>query len=252
MPVAEPAPARHAGATPHLLREPLPLDARLQHEEDAGQARAVRDGAPPALRARAVRRQEGSDQAPEVVRYERRGHTPPPPARPVLLGSLSAFCDCHRATAGEGRHDRGGRAVFSNPERGGRVDGEVRDGRREGCGMCASRSRSGGLEGDEERQDDQVDVTSHGKRDVGEESVMTDSARQRTWAVTSSTSLCAQRLAPHACTGRPPYRASAPYPRAAIRRQSAAHHRGLRARRGLAPLARRRARRLASPDAARA
>ena len=42
VPVAQPAPTGHATATAHLLGQVLPLDARLQHKENARERLAVR------------------------------------------------------------------------------------------------------------------------------------------------------------------------------------------------------------------
>src|SRR4051794_25461595 len=76
LPVAQSAPAGHAGAAAHLLREHLPGDAALQHEQDAGQGGAVLDRRPAALRAWRPRREERSEQGPEGVRNQGCCHAP--------------------------------------------------------------------------------------------------------------------------------------------------------------------------------
>ena len=43
LPGAQPAPARHAAAATHLLRQVFPTDPGLQHKDDAGQCAAVVD-----------------------------------------------------------------------------------------------------------------------------------------------------------------------------------------------------------------
>ena len=68
---AQPAPAGHAAAAAHLARQVLPGDAGLQHEQDAGQAGAVRDPRAPALGLGRLRREPRLNDAPELIRHQR-------------------------------------------------------------------------------------------------------------------------------------------------------------------------------------
>jgi hypothetical protein len=43
LPIAQTAPAGHAGTTAHLLRQQLPGDAALQHQDDAGRGGTIRN-----------------------------------------------------------------------------------------------------------------------------------------------------------------------------------------------------------------
>ncbi len=67
LPIAEPTPAGHTRATAHLLWQQLPLDARLEHKDDAGQAGAVRDTGSATLGLGWLRWQQRGDDGPEVV-----------------------------------------------------------------------------------------------------------------------------------------------------------------------------------------
>ena len=61
--LVQPAPARHPAPTPHLGRQVLPGDARLQHEQDPRQRRPVRHPGPSALGLRRLRRSSGAIRA---------------------------------------------------------------------------------------------------------------------------------------------------------------------------------------------
>src|SRR5437870_3717652 len=79
LPVPQPAPAGHAGAAAHLLREHLPGDAALQDEDNAGQAGAVvhrRSAAFTGLSP--VARQERLDDFPQFVGDKGASHGAPP------------------------------------------------------------------------------------------------------------------------------------------------------------------------------
>ena len=79
LPVAQPAPAGHARAAAHLLREHLPGDAALQDEDDPGQAGAVFDGWAAAFAGPgAVAREQWLDDFPQLVRNKRPSHGAPP------------------------------------------------------------------------------------------------------------------------------------------------------------------------------
>ena len=67
LPVAQAPPASAATAAPEREREQLPLDAGLEHVEDAAQGRAIRQPRMAALRLGRVRGEEGLDDGPEVV-----------------------------------------------------------------------------------------------------------------------------------------------------------------------------------------
>src|SRR5205085_413530 len=79
LPVPQPAPARHTGATAHFLRQHLPRDAAVQDEDNPGQAGPVIHGWSAALAGLgAMARQEGLDDLPQFVGYKRASHGAPP------------------------------------------------------------------------------------------------------------------------------------------------------------------------------
>src|SRR2546426_72555 len=84
VPVSQPAPARHPAPTPHLGRQVLPGDARLQHEQDPRQRRPVRHPGPSALGLRRLRREQRRDPRPERIRQQFLRHGT------LLHGSYSA------------------------------------------------------------------------------------------------------------------------------------------------------------------
>ena len=67
LPVAQSAPAAHARAAAHLLREHLPRDATAEHKEDAREHGADRDRRAPGILpiASAPFRQQGFDSGPK-------------------------------------------------------------------------------------------------------------------------------------------------------------------------------------------
>ena len=85
LPIPQPPPATHAGATAHLGRQHLPRQARAQHEQDARQCGPVLDRRTSTLRTRPRRWQEWSDLIPEIIGEKRPGH-----AKPTLKTSLCA------------------------------------------------------------------------------------------------------------------------------------------------------------------
>ncbi len=97
LPVAQSAPATHAAAARHLGRQPLPGDARAQHEQDARQGSPIVHPGTPAPRAERVRRQKGGDRSPEIVGEKRASHNNPTPARPARAGLVGALEDAGRA-----------------------------------------------------------------------------------------------------------------------------------------------------------
>src|SRR5215212_392091 len=84
VPVSQPAPARHPAPTPHLGRQVLPGDARLQHEQDPRQRRPVRHPGPSALGLRRLRREQRHDPRPQRIRQQFLRHGT------LLHGSYSA------------------------------------------------------------------------------------------------------------------------------------------------------------------
>src|SRR5258706_14010265 len=84
VPVSQPAPARHPAPTPHLGRQVLPEDARLQHEQDPRQRRPVRHQGPSALGLRRLRREQRRDPRPQRLRQQFLRHGT------LLHGSYSA------------------------------------------------------------------------------------------------------------------------------------------------------------------
>ena len=67
VPLLEPAPAGHAGATAHLLGQHLPGDAALKYEQDARKRRSVVDARAAALRLGRPPRQEWCYDCPQFV-----------------------------------------------------------------------------------------------------------------------------------------------------------------------------------------
>lgn len=92
LPVAQPAPAGHAGPAAHLTRQHLPGDAGPQHEQDAAERGAVGHPRPAAPGAWRGWRQQGRDLGPQRLGNERSGHAQPTPTTrmpfPVLIGAL--------------------------------------------------------------------------------------------------------------------------------------------------------------------
>lgn len=86
LPVAQPVPAGHARAAAKFLRQPLPRNAGLEHEDDAGQAGAIGQARPPALRLERLRRQQRFDDCPERVSDLGLAH------RRSRAGSIPRFC----------------------------------------------------------------------------------------------------------------------------------------------------------------
>ncbi len=89
LPVTEPAPARHARAAAHLLRQHLPGDAGAQDEEDAGQGGAIRHAGPTALWLRRLGREQRLHHRPERVSDKGLAHAPTNARDRVLLEALS-------------------------------------------------------------------------------------------------------------------------------------------------------------------
>ena len=91
LPIAQAAPARHAGAATHLLGQVLPGNARLEHEQNAREGGAV--GHPRAARLQLVaagRGQQRRHHRPQLVAHQGFGHAADAAgSRPLLLGALS-------------------------------------------------------------------------------------------------------------------------------------------------------------------
>jgi hypothetical protein len=64
LPVAESAPARHAGAAAQLRRQQLPGDAGFEDEDDPGQGGAVRNPGATTLGLGRFRWQQRGDEGP--------------------------------------------------------------------------------------------------------------------------------------------------------------------------------------------
>jgi hypothetical protein len=79
LPGSQAAPAGHARAAAHLLRQHLPGDAALQDEDDAGQTGAVVHRRPAALAGPGpMAREEWWDDLPELIRHKGAGQEAPP------------------------------------------------------------------------------------------------------------------------------------------------------------------------------
>ena len=87
LPVAQTSPACHARTTTQFLRQHLPWYSAAQHEQDAGQARAIRHTRPPAVWPRWWSRQKRFDEFPQRVGLQRGGHK-----RTLRAPQLSRSC----------------------------------------------------------------------------------------------------------------------------------------------------------------
>src|SRR3954471_1758378 len=76
---------------PHLGRQVLPGDARLQHEQDPRQRRPVRHPGPSALGLRRLRREQRRDPRPQRIRQQFLRHGT------LLHGSYSASLAAYAA-----------------------------------------------------------------------------------------------------------------------------------------------------------
>jgi hypothetical protein len=76
LPIAQAPPARHPRPAPEFLREHLPGNAAAKDEDDARQARAIRNAWSATLWPSWKNRQEGFDKIPQPIWKQRRGHTP--------------------------------------------------------------------------------------------------------------------------------------------------------------------------------
>ena len=75
LPIAQAPPARHPRPAPEFLREHLPGNTAAQDEDNAGEARAIRNARSPTLWPSWKNRQERFDKIPQRVRKQRGGHT---------------------------------------------------------------------------------------------------------------------------------------------------------------------------------
>jgi len=75
LPVAQATPARHPRPAPEFLREHLPGNAAAKDEDNAGEARAIRDARPPTLWASWGNWQERFDKIPQRIWKQRGGHS---------------------------------------------------------------------------------------------------------------------------------------------------------------------------------
>jgi len=67
LPIAQAAPTRHPRPAPEFLREHLPGNAAAKDEDNAGEARAIRDARPSALWSTGWNRQERFDKIPQRI-----------------------------------------------------------------------------------------------------------------------------------------------------------------------------------------
>src|SRR4029450_12525817 len=76
LPIAQAPPARHPPPAPEFLRAHLPRNAAPKDEDDARQARAIRNAWSATLWPSWKNRQEGFDKIPQPIWKQRRGRTP--------------------------------------------------------------------------------------------------------------------------------------------------------------------------------
>ena len=74
LPVAQATPARHSRPAPEFLREHLPGNTATKDEDNACQARAIRDARPTTLWASWENRQERFHKIPQRIWKQRGGH----------------------------------------------------------------------------------------------------------------------------------------------------------------------------------
>ena len=76
LPIAQAPPACHPRPAPEFLREHLPGNSAAKDEDDARQARAIRNAWSATLWPPCKNRQEGFDEIPQPIWKQRRGHAP--------------------------------------------------------------------------------------------------------------------------------------------------------------------------------
>lgn len=77
LPLAQPTPAGHAAAAAEVLRQILPRESSLEHEEDAGEGRAIGDAGTTPFGFGKFRWQQRCDDFPERVADQRFSHVLP-------------------------------------------------------------------------------------------------------------------------------------------------------------------------------
>ena len=75
LPITQAPPARHPRSALEFLREHLPGNAAAKDEDNAGEARAIRDARPPTMWPSWRNRQERFDKIPQRIWKQRGGHT---------------------------------------------------------------------------------------------------------------------------------------------------------------------------------
>jgi hypothetical protein len=86
LPVPQATPARHPRPAPEFLREHLSGNAAAKDEDNAGEARAIRDARPPTLWASWGNWQERFDKIPQRIWKQRGGH---PCSRRIQEGRIA-------------------------------------------------------------------------------------------------------------------------------------------------------------------
>jgi hypothetical protein len=75
LPVTQATPARHPRPAPEFVREHLPRNTAAKDEDNAGQARAIRNAREPTSWPSCGNRQQRFDKIPQRIWKQRGGHT---------------------------------------------------------------------------------------------------------------------------------------------------------------------------------
>ena len=96
LPVAQASPTRHARPAAQFLRQHLLRNPAAQHEENAREARAIRDARPSTVRSRWWNGQERFDEIPQCVGQQHGGHNRRRYRAPLNAPMLSSRRFCYR------------------------------------------------------------------------------------------------------------------------------------------------------------